>query len=299
LHTEQQWIAGFMMYLQVEKGLADNTMAAYQSDVKLFSEYLSRVKSSWDAVNTDIMLAWLWELRQSGLASSTVIRYIVSIRQFYTYLNTEKILNTDPTAFLDAPRLERKLPSFLTRPEVEVLLAMPDTATPQGMRNKTIIELLYSCGLRISELCALTMNSIDWGSSFLTVYGKGDKQRLLPIGGQALELLEKYVHEARPRLAAGKTSGHVFLNRRGTGLSRVSCWAMLKDYAAAAGIAKNISPHTLRHSFATHLVENGADLRSVQELLGHADIATTQIYTHLNMRYLQDIHEKFHPLNKP
>jgi len=293
---DKGWLQDFLAYLKVEKGLSAATIDAYGSDITGFIEFLSSIPLEFDAVETRTIVDLLWQLKESGQKSSSIARHLVSIRQFYRFLLLEKRVSKDPVAFIENPRRERKLPIFLTRPEVELLIAQPKTNTFLGIRNRAILELLYSCGLRISELTALVPGDLDLTNNFITVFGKGSKQRIIPMGDEATFRINQYLQTAREGLRKGKNINILFLNNRGGALSRVGCWKIVQKCASDAGLDKKISPHVLRHSFATHLLENGADLRSVQEMLGHVDIATTQIYTHLSRTFLRQIHEKYHPL---
>lgn len=286
----------FAAYLDAEKGLSTATLEAYSTDMERFFNYLESLQVKHDTVSTRQMIDWLWEQRSSGQSTATIARRLTAVRQFYKYLKLEGHSITDPTEFVDAPRINRKLPVFMTQEEVERLIAVPDVTRPLGLRNKAIFELLYSCGLRISELITLTRNDLDVEDGFITVTGKGDKQRLVPVGSRALESLKNYLVMGRDALAPNTGCKLIFLNRNGKGISRVGCWKVLKKCAVQAGINKNISPHVLRHSCATHMLENGADLRLVQEFLGHADIGTTQIYTHVQYEFLKDVYSKCHPL---
>ncbi len=289
-------IRDFLAYLRIEKGLSNATIEAYSSDLKNLEIFNSAIKTDWFHLDVNLIMKWLWDLKTKGMSSSSIARHLVSVRQFYKYLMIEKIIEKDPTEHLENPKMDRKLPEFLTEDEVEKLIAHPDEKKPLGFRNKTMFEMLYSCGLRISELTGLKRMDIDFQNGFVTVLGKGGKQRIIPMGERAINLMKDYLALIRPGLIKGKMTENVFLNRHGNSISRVGCWKVLKKNAIEAGIKKNISPHVLRHSFATHLLQNGADLRSLQEMLGHSDITTTQIYTHLTRDFLKEIHSKYHPL---
>ena len=288
----------FLAWLGVEKGLAQKTQEAYQSDLELFATWCRAAERDWVTADEDLVIAWLWSLKQSAAAATTIARRLVALRQFYKYLLLEERIPSSPVAFLDSPRTGRPLPTCLTKAEVERLIDWYQTDTVRGLRDRTILELLYSCGLRISELLGLGMGNIDLENRFLTVEGKGSKERIVPMGLRASQILAEYLTRGRPSLLGRKTLDAVFLNARGTALSRMTAWKLVHAAAVGAGIHKTVSPHTLRHSFASHLLENGADLRVVQELLGHADIATTQIYTHLAREFLVRVHAECHPLEQ-
>ncbi len=287
----------FRNHMVVERNLSANTVDAYTRDI---AEFLSAVEAKWQsspsAVNRDDVLDFLGDLRDAGLSSASIARKLVAIRMFFRYSAAEKYLNEDVTAILEGPRLWRTLPDFLSPAEVDRLLAVfPNTAAePLTQRNRTMLELMYSCGLRASEAAALKVSDVDFDSTLLRVTGKGGKTRTVPAGSVAMQLLKRYVNEVRPALVVGGAA-ELFLSRSGKKLDRERIWQVVKYAAAQAGIAKTIHPHTLRHSFATHLLANGADLRVIQELLGHSDIATTEIYTHVDTGGLLATHHKFHP----
>lgn len=294
----QPYLKGFNDYLRLERSLASNSIEAYLGDVQKLSQYYEA--SGRDLLLKEVQLedlrdfvTWLNDL---GMQASTQARVISGIKAFFGYLMQEEILNDDPAVLLEAPKLSRKLPDTLNIHEINKLIDCIDASKPEGMRNKAIIELLYGCGLRVSELTSLRISNIYPQTEFIKVLGKGDKERLVPIGSTALKLLEIYINEIRIHLEIKKgNEDFVFLNRGGSSLSRISVFKLLKSLAQAANIRKNISPHTLRHSFATHLIEGGADLRAVQEMLGHASITTTEIYTHLDRDYLKTVITQFHP----
>lgn len=292
----EQFIRSFLIHLQVERGLAQSSRDAYAADLHTLQAFCSEQERSLPDIDSAFLLQWLWKQKGEGHKASTIARRLAAVRQFFRYLCLEHVLSRDPSEFVENPRQERKLPVYLTRAEVERLINSVSTATVLGQRNRTMLELLYSCGLRISELTGLTLQDVDMETRFLTVVGKGNKQRLVPFGGRAAEMLDTWMRVSRHALLKGRSSRFVFLNNRGGSISRVGCWKIIRSCAEQAGIDKNISPHVLRHSFATHLLESGADLRTVQELLGHADIATTQIYTHLSRTFLKQLHQRYHPL---
>lgn len=247
------------------------------------------------AVTVALLRAWVFELKDSGLAATSIRRAQSAVRTYFGFLLAEGAIEIDPTDRLDTPNVKRKLPDFLSRAETDRLLETPDPDHPLHWRDRAILEFLYATGVRVTELVELPIASLDLDEGFATVFGKGAKERLVPIGTPALRALGRYLRDVRPELDQGQGNGRVFLNARGRPIRRESIWAIVKEAARRAGITKKVSPHTLRHSFATHLVEGGADLAAVQELLGHADISTTQIYTHLDRAYLREVHRKYHP----
>jgi len=284
----------FLSYLSLERALSSNTVKAYENDINKFFNYLNERKIKFADIGRDIISDFLWELREEGMESSTVARNLVALKVFFRFLLREGYIQDDPTVALDSPRLWRKLPDTLSIDEVERILNVIPEGKPQYIRDRAIIEVLYASGLRISELVNLTLKDVNLDVGFLRCRGKGGKERIVPLGKKAIQALRRYIVSSRPQYAK-KHSEYIFLNRSGDKLSRQSCWKIIKKYAQLAGIKKAISPHTLRHSFATHLLERGAQLRAVQEMLGHADISTTQIYTHIDKEYLKQIHKKYHP----
>lgn len=289
---------GFKAYLQLEKSLSDNTVQAYMQDLEKLTQYLLLInaeKSPRQIVLSDLeaFVKWISEL---GMTPSSQSRIISGIKNFYKYCLQEQIATKDPTALLEAPKLKRSLPDVLSFDEIESIIGAIDLSTPEGVRNKAVIETLYSCGLRVSELVNLKISCLYFDVGFIRVIGKGDKERLVPVGGSAIKHVEIYKNNVRVHTPVKPGNEDIlFLNRRGRKLSRVMIFMIIKDLAKQAGITKNISPHTFRHSFATHLVEGGADLRAVQEMLGHESITTTEIYTHLDREYLRDTLQRFHP----
>ncbi|KQC00926.1 site-specific tyrosine recombinase XerD [Pedobacter sp. Hv1] len=294
----QSYLKGFKDYLKLERSLSSHSIEAYLNDVdKLIQYHLSIDK---ELILNQLQLSDLREfitwLNEIGMQANTQARVISGIKAFFTYLMQEEVIKEDPTALLEAPKLSRKLPDTLNIYEINQLIDAIDASKPEGMRNKAIIEMLYGCGLRVTELTELRISNVYAETEFIKVIGKGNKERIIPIGGVALKLLEIYVSQIRVHLNIKK--GHedyIFLNRSGTRLSRISVFNLIKSLALKVGIHKSISPHTLRHSFATHLIEGGADLRAVQEMLGHVSITTTEIYTHLDREYLQSVITQFHP----
>jgi integrase/recombinase XerD len=288
----------FNDHITFERGLSARTVSAYERDLTRWWESVSEngVGDPGD-VTPDLIREWVFGLKEAGLAATSIRRAQSAVRTYFRFLLSEGVLQVDPTERLESPRVARKLPDFLTRPEVLLLLGAPDPERPLFWRDRAILELLYASGLRVSELIELPLSGLDLDEAFVTVIGKGSKERMVPMGGPAVRTLERYLREVRPRLDKGSGAGRVYLNARGTPMRRESVWKLVKKSASRAGIEKRVSPHTLRHTFATHLVEGGADLAAIQELLGHADISTTQIYTHVDREYLRDVHRRFHPRN--
>lgn len=292
---------GFKAFLQLEKSLSENSVSAYQHDIDKFTQFLLYYNIAITPKEVDLTLleSFLKWINELGMTPASQSRIISGLRSFYKYCLVEQITVTDPTALLETPKLVKKLPDFLSFAEIEKIIQAIDLSTPEGTRNKAIIETLYSCGLRVSELVNLKLSCLYPDLGFIKITGKGDKERLVPIGDSALKYIAIYLEKIRVHISV--ISGNedvVFLNRRGKKLSRVMIFMITKDLAKKAGIVKNISPHTFRHSFATHLVEGGADLRAVQEMLGHESITTTEIYTHLDREYLRDTLQQFHPAFK-
>ncbi len=293
---EVQAINRFKRFLQVEKGLSENSIYSYTYDIKKFSDFLSsNNKDIMSATQDDIQQFLYFEKTKKKNSSRTLARSLAAIRQFYNFVS-DKIEEIDnPTVRIESPHVEKTLPDFLTIQEIHSLFNFISESDPFELRDKTIFELLYSCGLRISEAIEILQDNVDFENSLVRVIGKGNKERLAPIGDEAKRLLKKYLLESRNEISGRRESEYLFISKKGSKLNRKSVWRLLKNYVVRTRIKKNITPHTLRHSFATHLIENGADLRSVQELLGHMDISTTQVYTHLAQKKLQEIHKKHHP----
>ncbi|MFN4284613.1 MAG: site-specific tyrosine recombinase XerD [Lacibacter sp.] len=289
---------GFKAYLQLERSLSDHSIAAYLHDVTLLTQYLQQqqLQVPPSQVTTDMLQQFIHELVQLGLSAGSQARIVSGVRQFYKYCLLEQITTTDPTLLLETPKLKRSLPDVLSFEEIEKMLQCIDLSTAEGGRNKAILETMYSCGLRVSEVVTLRISHLYLDVGFIRVIGKGDKERLVPIGDSATRYIRIYLEQIRVHqpIKPGKED-ILFLNRRGDMLTRVMIFLIIKDLAKKAGITKQVSPHTFRHSFATHLVEGGADLRAVQEMLGHESITTTEIYTHLNREYLRKTLEQFHP----
>ncbi|HVF81457.1 MAG TPA: site-specific tyrosine recombinase XerD [Flavisolibacter sp.] len=289
---------GFKAYLQLERSLSDNSISAYLSDVEKFTQFLisSEVKKSPSEIDLKILQHFIKWVAELGMMHTSQARIISALRTFYKYCLLEDITTVDPTSLLEAPKLKRILPDVLSFEEIESVLSKIDLSTPEGTRNKAIIEAMYSCGLRVSEVVNLKLSQLFLDVGFIRVIGKGNKERLIPIGSSAIKFILIYVNNIRNQqvIQTGEED-IVFLNRRGKRLTRVMIFLIVKDLVKKAGIKKIISPHTFRHSFATHLVEGGADLRAVQEMLGHESITTTEIYTHLDREFLRKTLEQFHP----
>lgn len=292
---------GYKAYLQLEKSLSDHSVEAYLHDVTKLTQYLQVVNQEKNPAaltlkDLQAFVKWIGEL---GMGATTQARIISGIRSFYKYLLTEQLITIDPSTLLEAPKTRRKLPDTLSFEEIEQLIGAIDLSSPEGTRNKAILETMYSCGLRVSEMVGLKISCLYLDIGFIRVIGKGDKERLVPIGSDAIKCIKIYKDRVRSHQSVSeKNQDILFLNRRGNALSRVMIFYIIKSLATAAGITKVISPHTFRHSFATHLVEGGADLRAVQEMLGHESITTTEIYTHLNRDFLRDTLQQFHPAFK-
>ncbi|MFN3533798.1 MAG: site-specific tyrosine recombinase XerD [Desulfatiglandales bacterium] len=285
----------FSLYLRIEKGLSQNTLEAYTLDLIRFLDYLdSKGYTSLSSVGIEELLAynsWL----SKGLSRRSLTRNLSTLRSFFRFLRSKRIISQNPTRFLDSPRLKRPIPETMAIGEVEALLNAPDTITPQGLRDRALLELMYATGLRISELVGLRLLDLNLDAGFLRTVGKGTKERVVPIGEVAIHWIMEYLKGSRPSLLKGRESPFLFVTQRGGPFTRQGVFKLIKAYAQKAGIRKRISPHTLRHSFASHLLMGGADLRAVQMMLGHADIGTTQIYTHVTKAHLVETHKKYHP----
>jgi integrase/recombinase XerD len=286
----------FADYLAFDRGLAERSVRAYFGDVERLVDWLrSRHGDALETITHADLREYMFHLKDAGLAPSTIRRALSSIRSYFTFLVEEGDIPSDPTELLESPRTWRTLPTVLSRQEVERMLEAPDPDSPVHWRERAILELLYATGMRVSELTGLSLPRLFLEERLVQVLGKGSKERLLPFGEPAARALERYLREVRPSLDQGAGDGALFLNRRGTRLTRMSVWTLVRVAADRGGIEKPVSPHTLRHSFATHLLEGGADLAVVQDLLGHADIGTTQIYTHLDREHVRAVHRKHHP----
>lgn len=285
-------VQDFLYYLEFERRLSKNTLISYGRDLKDYREF---AESHPEGDTRDRIVQYLDQLKSRGLSSATRARRLSALKTYYSYLERESLIESNPTATLDTPRPERRLPGVLNLEQVIHLIETPDINTPIGIRDRTMLEVMYATGLRVSELCHLTVN--DWWSRPPRVrsIGKGSKERYVPMGRMALEWVERYVESTRPLLINRASGDFLFVSRRGTPLTRQGFWKILKKYGRMAGLGGDLSPHTIRHSFATHLLENGADLRAVQELLGHQDISTTQIYTHVSRARLRPVYDNAHP----
>ncbi len=290
---ENESLSKFLDYLTVERGLSRNTVRSYERDLRRYVEFIKAKKLG--AVAPSDVVSFLSHLDAAGLSAPSVARCLAAVRGFHKFLLTEGLAETDPTVNLETPRGWKRLPKTLSAAEVESLLRQPDPATAIGLRDKAMLELLYASGLRVSELVGLRLRDVNLERGFLVVIGKGSKERAVPMGESAVSSLEAYLDGSRRQLLGGRESDHVFISSQKRVITRQMFWERIKFYAAKAGIKSPVSPHTLRHSFATHLLDNGADLRAVQAMLGHSDISTTQIYTHVSRERLRKIHEKYHP----
>lgn len=290
--SSKQLIDTFIDALWVENGLSKNTLSAYASDLRIFHKSLN--KPIEQASNSDICL-FLSQRYEQGISARSSARILSSLRRFYTYLLREKQVITDPTALIDQPQLGRPLPDSLSEHDIDLLLEAPEPSSILGARDKAMLEMLYATGLRVSELVNLSNDQINLRMGVLRVTGKGNKERLVPIGEQALSCLEEYMQHSRKTLLSERQCNTIFVTNRGAGMTRQAFWHIIKRYAKKAGITKELSPHTLRHAFATHLLNHGADLRVVQLLLGHSDLSTTQIYTHVANERLKELHSLYHP----
>jgi len=290
------YLKEFIDYLAVERGLSANTLESYGRDLRQYLTYLTEKKKMTPAETTPAtVVGFLLHLQAKGRATSTISRMLASIKCYYHFLVTEEIIPRNPTVNLDAPKQEKKLPRVLSVENVLRLLQQPDLKTPAGIRDRTMLEVLYATGLRVSELVSLKISDVNLEEGYVRCLGKGSKERIIPLGSEAVKYLKSYLNHARKFLASNPAEDALFLNHHGHSLTRQGFWKIIKKYAEKLDIPGSITPHTLRHSFATHLLENGADLRSVQEMLGHADISTTQIYTQLTKNRLKEVYDKAHP----
>jgi len=295
-HSWEVLLDDYFAFISVEKGLSTVTLEAYSTDLLEFMEFAEKngIHSPAD-VKTAHVIKWLQKLKKNGISPVSATRKLSSLRGFFRYLVLEEIIPASPTSVINNPRTGKTLPTVLSVQDVEKLLSQVPGSTPMETRDRAIIECLYSCGLRASEAVNLLMNQIDLSSRFLKIRGKGNKERIVPVGEEAAWWLDRYIRKARPLFLKKAKSYYCFLGRGGRPISRQRLWQIIKECAMKAGISQDVYPHVLRHSFATHLLEGGADLRAVQMLLGHSDISTTQIYTHLDMSHLRQIHKTFHP----
>ncbi len=289
-------IENFLNHLLIERGLSENTLVSYRFDLQLFDLYCkNHGRDPLGENNRQAVTHYLLGQKKMGLAPATIARRLSALRRFYHFLLTENMLSIDPTANLESTGSPQRLPRFLTNAEVDTLLAQPPAFKPVGVRDKAMLELLYATGIRVSELVSLDLDRVNLTHSFIICFGKGARERMVPFGSAAHQSLSGYLSGSRTKLARGKLTSAFFLNSRGDRMTRQGFWKIIKKYARQGNINKEVTPHTLRHSFATHLLENGADLRSVQELLGHADISSTQIYTHVTRARLKEIYDRVHP----
>ena len=292
-----EYLRSYMHYLQLEKNSSPNTIASYKLDLDRYIGFLESNKiTDLKRIKEKDVTKFLFTLREFGLATRSFARNLTSIKMFHKFLIGEGISKTNPVENIDTPKLSKTLPEVLNQDEVELILNQPNLVEPLGIRDKAILETMYATGMRVTEVVKFKQSDIYKDEGFVKIFGKGSKERLVPIGRSALKWIEKYRHEVRCKLSSKGTGQDVlFLNARGKPMSRMALWNIVKEYTLKSGIKKEVHPHTFRHSFATHLLEGGADLRAVQEMLGHTDISTTQIYTHIDREYLKEVHRTFHP----
>ncbi len=292
----QDSIRDFSHYLMVEKGLSKNTIQSYGHDLRNFEKYVFESDGgSLLKVDRDAILSFMSLQQRQGKASSSISRSLAAMKQFYRFLVQEELISTDPTADFESPKTEKRLPKVMTLEEVDLLLAGPDLTKPSGRRDKAMLELLYATGIRVSEMISLNVSNVNLENGYVRCIGKGSKERIIPLGSIAAKFVRQFIERGRKSMLKNQKTEALFLNHHGRRLTRQGFWKILKKHAVDSGIKRDIKPHTIRHSFATHLLENGADLRSVQEMLGHADISTTQIYTHITKNRLKQIYDKTHP----
>lgn len=288
----------YLDYLIIEKGLSENSLMSYSADLAQYLTFLEKNSiTDLNVVDTAVILAWLVDLSKKGLSAKSRARHLIAVRGLYKFLVSEKKISKNPMKDVDIPKTGLALPKIMTISEVADLLDIPDIRKPKELRNSAMMEIMYGAGLRVSELILLRLQDINLDANFVRVMGKGSKERIIPIGSKARSITHKWILEGRPFLLNKISTPYLFAARAGKPMTRQSFWKIIKKYALLAKSAKNITPHTLRHSFATHLLEGGADLRSVQTMLGHSDISTTQIYTHISREYLMKMHQKYHPRN--
>lgn len=292
----ENYVQHFISYLASERGLAQNTLESYGRDLRYFQQYLENNRLTFATGSTnEIIRTYLDELKKQGKAVSTISRNLAALKSFYQYLLKEQYLDADPASKIESPKLEKKLPQVLSVQQVELLLKQPNINLPAGLRDKAMLELLYATGIRVSELITINVNDVNLELGYIKCFGRGAKERVVPLGSIASKCVTQYLRKGRTALVRSKQEEAMFVNHHGRRLTRQGFWKIIKKYALEAQIDQKITPHTLRHSFATHLLENGADLRSVQEMLGHADISTTQIYTHVTKNRLKEVYDKAHP----
>jgi len=287
----------YLNVLRLEKNLSDNTISSYRNDINSLINFLDSLKiNDPSLVDNKLLNSFFINLQELGLSNTSAARYYSSIKGFFSYLFSNKYIKANPVEKVMPPKLSKNLPSVLSLGEIDSILLKPDVENKLGLRDRGILEVLYACGLRVSELIGLKISDLFFDEEIIRVFGKGSKERLVPIGSSAIKWTKEYLTKSRPMLAKkAKSENVVFLNNRGSKLSRMGVWKIVDQYVKEAGIQKEVHPHTFRHSFATHLLEGGADLRAVQEMLGHADISTTQIYTHIDRDYIKQVHKQFHP----
>lgn len=291
-----QFIDSFLTYLSVVKGLSKNTLESYGRDVLKLAVFIEEKNTtSIDQIEYKQILDFLTHLKKQGLKPRSISRALISIRQFFKFLLTERFIESDPTFLIRTPKSKRVLPEVLSLEDVEKLLSFPEESSPKGLRDKSMLEVLYATGIRVSELVELNLNDVNFELGYVVAYGKGSKERIVPMGEKAKIKLIEYLDTSRPKLLKSRTSVNLFVTRLGKKMTRQGFWKIIKTHSRKSGIRKTISPHTLRHSFATHLLERGADLRAIQIMLGHSDISTTQIYTHVERERLKEVHKKYHP----
>jgi len=293
----EMFLKEYLAHIKLEKNLSQNTVSSYKNDINAFISFLkdSGIDDPSD-ISSDHIGAFFKILKELGLLGSSSARYFSSLKGFFLYLLKNKYILKNPIEKITAPRISKKLPSVLDVNEIEKILSAPDANDKLGLRDKAMLELFYACGTRVSELLNLKLNDLFFNDEIIRVFGKGSKERLIPIGSSAISWIEEYLKKSRPLLMKkAKSENNLFLNSRGSKLSRMGVWKIIDRYVKDAGINKDVHPHTFRHSFATHLLEGGADLRAVQEMLGHADISTTQIYTHIDRDYIKQVHKQYHP----
>lgn len=293
----QRLLVKYFDYLLIERGMAQNTLESYGRDLRRYIFFIEEDKKINDInkITPEVIVEYLSRIRDEGLAANSMNRSLAALRGFYKYLLREKILTENPLANIELAKVWMKLPETISKEEMKIILAQPGNQSNADIRNAAMLELLYATGIRVSELINLTMNSMNWQVGFLIVMGKGSKERIVPIGKIAYDCTRRYVDEIRPRLLQKKSTDVLFLNRFGKKFTRQGFWKIVAGYAKKAGLQKKVYPHTFRHSFASHLLEGGADLRTVQVMLGHSDISTTQIYTHITRERLKEVHRKYHP----
>jgi integrase/recombinase XerD len=295
-HDLNQFIDLFLTYLTAVKGLSKNTLESYGRDVLKLAIFLEEKNiTGIDQTGYKHILDFLTHLKERGLKPRSISRALISIRQFFKFLLAEKFIESDPTFLIRTPKTKRVLPDVLSLEDVEKLLSSPNESSPEGIRDKSMLEALYATGIRVSELVELKLNDVNFEAGYIVAYGKGSKERIVPIGEKANNKLREYLDISRPKLLKSRTSDNLFVTRLGKKMTRQGFWKLIKIYSRKSGITKKISPHTFRHSFATHLLERGADLRAIQIMLGHSDISSTQIYTHIERGRLKEVHKKYHP----